>query len=282
MWMKYLRFLINIKPFRRLGSLVLLFTLLCIPGHLAAQPFMPVEEFPRVQGFFASDALNNIYSIENGVLIKTNPQGQVKTYSNRQFGNVSSVDATDPFNLVVFFKAFGNIVLLDNNLSEKNTFQARKLHLSDIPSLVCFSSKNGFWAFFPNSFQLIRFNLRGEPQNTGIDLSLAHPGMGDGVFMTESDNKLFLAANGIWVFDLYANFLFHISHIQTRHFQVKGNKVFYVNGDRLISYDFFLKQENVFLLPESRVKSFFVKNNQTIFLQTDVSLKKFTVAEKLY
>ncbi|TVQ16316.1 MAG: hypothetical protein EA361_04380 [Bacteroidetes bacterium] len=282
MWMRFLNFLANSIPLCHRTIILILLSLVLPLGTATGQHFTLDQEFIHIRGMAGVDGLNNIYTVHNGVLDKHTPDGQVFTYSNRQAGPVTKVHFADPLNIMVFFQDFGHVVFLDKNLSEKNLIQGGMLHDADLPSVVCFSFKNGFWAWFPNAFQLSRFNLRGGLEVAGQDLSLEFPSLGRVNFMVEKDDQIFLAANGLWIFDLHANFIFRIPHIQTHHFQVIGNKVFYMGENKLYSYDFFLKQENVFLLPETKPESFFVKDSQTIFLQTRTSLKKFVVDGNLY
>ncbi len=280
MWMKSLSFLAkssSVYP----GVAFLMFSVLFC-SHTQAQQFTLKKELPHIQGMAGADGLGNIYALYNGMLSKYTPDGQVLSYSNRQWGPVSDVRFADPLNVLVFFKDFGNVVWLDRNISEKILVQGTDLHPSDLPSAIGFSHKNGFWAWFPHAFQLSRFDIRGHTEVKGQDLSLEFPTMGQVSYIAEKDDQVFVAANGLWIFDLHANFVFRIPHIQTHHFQVIGNKVFYVSENKLYSYDFFLKQENVFLLPETKPVSFFVRNNQVLYLQTQTSLKIFEFAGELF
>ncbi len=274
MWMKFCSFWV--KPHFGFPALNLLFFGVLILSTLSSvsQQFTVVEEYQHIRGMTGVDPLDNIYAIQGGVLYKYTSGDQVLNYSNRQAGGNMQVYNADPLNILVFFPDFGQVVFLDKNLSEKNSIRGQSLHSSDLPAVVCFSQKNGFWAWFPHSFQLSRFDFHGQKEATSPDLSMEYPAMGDVKFMAEANDRVFVAANGIWVFDQHANFLFHIPHIQTHHFQVIGEKVFYLSDGKLYSYDFFLKKETVFLLPEKNPEAFFVRSNRILFLQTPTMLKK--------
>ena len=83
------------------------------------------------------------------------------------------------------------------------------------------------------------------------------------------------------VFDRHTNFLFQIPDVNVSVLQVVDQNILYLQDSHLVVYDFFLQRENVFLLPESDVKNFFVKDDK-LFLQTEVSLKKFRFTEKFH
>ena len=253
---------------------ILLFAVMINLDAFSGGEFIQVNQYKNISGFIGVDRLDNMYSIENGILIKHLSENERITYSRRAFGSVTYADVTDPLNILVFFGDFGHVVILDRNLAEKNFFSASELWSGDVPHKVTYALQNGFWAYFAGSFRLVRFNNRGHVEVKSSELITEHPDMGDVQRLSESGNKLFIAANGIWVFDHHANFLFHIREIQTDDFQIIGNSIFYLENNRLKVYDFFLREENVFLLPEKDVRSFFIKDNY-IFLQTEVSLKKF-------
>jgi hypothetical protein len=283
MWMKLNSLFCSLfKTFTFLSKYLLFLLYMGIQGELLPQEFNLVASYPSIKHFVAEDSFLKKYSIENGQVKQISQDSTILIYSNKQFGSVSEIDVSDPLNIIVFFRDFGVVTILDNNLSEKSIVLPRQMHENDLPSQVCFSSRHGFWAFFPNSFQLARFNFRGDRTQISEDLNF-NAGLYDQVlFMQESEEMIFLYANGIWVFDLYTNFLYHIKHIQTPLIQVKGKKIFYIINDRMHVYDFFLKQEDVFLLPEKEIKNFFIKNNQIVYLQTSLSLKEYNHTGTFY
>jgi len=248
-----------------------------ISKTISAQTFILEKEYSSEKNFLGEDALGNQYFLAFGELIRINASGETDAYTNRQFGSDLHVDIADPLNVLVFFKDFGNIILLDNNLTEKNSFSNQQLLSNARPGMVCTSSKNGFWAWFPDVYKLMRFDYNVTSQAVSDDMSMHYPVPGFSKYMVESNNKLFMATDtGVWVFDQHANFLFTISDLMIDYFQVFGNKIIYRKANNLHIYDFFLNQENVFLLPETHVEHFFLLNNKTIYIQTKELLRKYS------
>jgi hypothetical protein len=255
---------------------------MCITASsLQAGEFVFVEEYKSIRGFTGIDRMGNIYSIENGILSKISADGNEVSFGKRAFGPVTFADVTDPLNIIVFFANFGHVAMLDKNLAEKRSFSSSDLMSSDIADVICHSSENGFWAYFPGSFQLVRFNDRGQPEIISPDLSLDHPQMGRVKYMQESDGKLFMAADHIMVFDRHTNFLYQLPDVNVSVLQVVDQNILYLQDSHLVVHDFFLQRENVFLLPETGVKNFFLKDDR-LFLQTEVSLKKFRFTGKFH
>jgi hypothetical protein len=256
--------------------------LLLFSGSVIAQELTLVGEFADIEGFIGEDQMGSKYVVTRGVLKKIDADSRVYSYSNKQFGPVTSVDISDPLNVLVFFRDFGVVVMLDKNLSEKKVIAPQQLHDHDLPALICSSANQGFWGYFPDVGRLIRFSSRPTREIISEDLHLLFGRALNPKQLFESNDKLFLVDNGVWVFDLFANFLFKIDYILQPAVQVKGNKIFFMKENTLCVYDFFLNQETLILLPEKGVKSFHVKNNQTIYLQTDHSLKKYLFAGEFF
>jgi hypothetical protein len=239
-----------------------------------ASDFELVQEFKNVKGMIAVDKLGNIFTIEDGTLKKYDPGMNVRAYSNRRFGSVSHVDVADPLNIVVFFRDFGTVVILDQNLAEKKIFLSNQLHEFDTPHLVSSSVKGGFWGFFPVVSNLVLFNDRGMVEIRSEEINRKHPDLSTPVYMVEMDDKLYLSANGIWVFDQFGNYIYRIQQISPPFFQVQNNKIFFVNNAQLLVYDIALNTQRTIDFPEVIILSFFLLDD-IVFLQTDVSLKKF-------
>jgi hypothetical protein len=257
---------------------LLLLVLFAIYKFSFANDFTLIARYDHIKGFVAIDRLDNIYSIENGVLLKLDEKGTVLKYSNRRFGAVTHVDVRDPLNIMVFFRNFGVIAFLDRNLTEKNIFQATDLHEFDIPRAVCASSQGGFWVYYANTFRLVRYNSRGVPEVNSIDLNQKIPAFNAPVWMLERDERLFMTGKELMVFDLFANFLFRIPEVASAQIQVSGNIVYYLNNNMLYTYDLQLNETKEITLPAEHVHSFFLLGD-VIYLQTDSALEKYRYKE---
>lgn len=231
---------------------------------------VPDATFPHTGRFLGLDALGRGFSLQDGVLQMHMAGALSFSYSNASLGPVTFADMADPLNILAFHGHFGQVVFLDRNLSVRQ----RVPGTLQPGAVVCQSNQDGFWAWYPAENQLVLHNHRGQIQLRSPDLSPTQHHPGEVVFMAEHQGRLFLAGTGIWVYDLFATFLFHIPHIQAPFFQVIDRKILYLEHDQLKVYDFFLQQESVILLPEKGVESFFLADN-LLYLQTGEALKKF-------
>ena len=98
---------------------VLVSVLISLLSFYTQPEFILEKEYDIKADFISTDQLGNFYIIKNSELIKNNANNnQTLRYSNNLFGKISSIDASDPFRILVFNKDFNKIVFLDKNLTE--------------------------------------------------------------------------------------------------------------------------------------------------------------------
>ena len=67
--------------------------------------------------FLGFDNQKSIYSLKNNILTK-NSDGITYQYNNLSLGKITNVDFQNPLQIVIFYKNFNTVVLLDNQLNE--------------------------------------------------------------------------------------------------------------------------------------------------------------------
>ena len=109
--------------------------------------------------FFNADNIGNIYTIKEDELMKFLPSGKFfARYSNLKLGNITSLDATNPLKLVLYYRDFQQIVFLDNQLSVNSENVSLEKLGYEQTDLVCASANNSFWIYNKQNNELIRFN----------------------------------------------------------------------------------------------------------------------------
>ena len=97
---------------------------------------------------FTSDNLGNIYLVKGDELKKYNSKGELlKVFSNKKLGAISSIDASNPLRVLLFYKDQSQLVILDSQLSPNGNpidLLGMNLEQSDV---VCSSFNNGIWLF---------------------------------------------------------------------------------------------------------------------------------------
>ncbi|HSH65794.1 MAG TPA: hypothetical protein VLB84_08355, partial [Bacteroidia bacterium] len=119
--------------------------------RLVAQDTSRFELITTIQtnaDFFTTDNQSNIYTVKANVLTKFDKTGKLLyKYSNKNFGDITFVDASNMLKILIFYRNYLLAVFLDNTLSmngEPISFD--KLGFLQT-QLICASHNNGMWIY---------------------------------------------------------------------------------------------------------------------------------------
>ncbi len=201
---------------------------------------------------FYSDHLDNIYFIDNNKLIKIEvPTGETLEYGSLSAGDITSADVSNPFQILLFYRDFNQILFLDNKLTKLRS----EINLSDMSieqaGLVCSSVKGGIWVFCERSNRLVFFDQQFRNSHQSMILSSITGSNIKPVYMTESNDKLYLnvPGTGIIVFDRFAAYNKIIPYSGPGKFQVMGRKIIYFLDGKLMGLDIEKNEIQNLLLP---------------------------------
>ena len=200
--------------------------------------------YPVLGDNFTADHLGNIYWIAGTRLLRFHTHtGSTDSYSNASYGDIRFVDASDPFNILVFHYRSQRVIWLDRNLAPKVSPGVTSFAEKEYFSIVAGSELGGFWAFHPSSARIMHYDQSFAKKAQTLPLLEILPRFGDPVAIVESDARLFVSQpeRGIAVFDLFGNFAFLIEKTGIESFQVIGNNIFFFTKTELISYNFIRK-----------------------------------------
>jgi len=208
---------------------------------------------------FNVDNLGNMYLINESELQKYNANGKLfARYSNLQLGEISSVDATNPLKILLYYRDLQQIVFLDNQLSG-NSENVSLVNLGyEQSDLVCSSTNNSFWIYNKQNNELLRFNENSQKiANTGNLKQVLQNDLNPN-FMTEHNGYLYLNCpdNGIYVFDMFGGYVKLIGIRLIRHFKVNDNILYYQKDSSMCSYNLKLFEESCKSIP------YFKQNNK--------------------
>ncbi len=217
--------------FNFLGILVGGLLPLLVLGQSASKPldYKLLHTLEISSPVFTTDQLRNVYTVtKTNEVIKYTPQGQIQfRYNNNTLGNLTFIDATDPFNLLLFYPDFRRVILLDRTLSETGAFDLFNLDVIDVPA-VGISSDNNLWIYDDLKFNLKKIDRNGRVLQESNNISLVLGKTLEPNFILERDNGLYVndPEIGILVFDLFGNY--------SRRIDVKGLVQFQIIDEQLI------------------------------------------------
>ena len=269
-----------LSGFRTLTGVLLLFVQILSPTNLFAQSkYKLVATINTESDFFTTDNQANVYVVKADELTKYDKIGkELYKYSNKNFGNISFVDASNMLRIVVFYKDFLQVVFLDNTLSlngepvslEKTGFQQAQL--------VCSSHNSGLWIYDLQNFELIRLdqNLL-KTQQTGNLSSTLNMELKPN-YLLEYDNKLSLnnPSIGVLLFDVYGTYYKTLPIKNAPRFQPIGDWVYFISDKKVKAYHTITTEEKQFDMPLQEFLNFrlelgilMLRTSNSIFLYSE-------------
>jgi len=212
--------------------------------------FSQVKTFPFNGSSLITDHFGFYYEIKNTEINKYSKSGKLDcSYSNNVLGLIASVDVSNPQKIVVYFRDFTKILILDNELAPTSeVIDLTRLEL-DETSLVCRSYNDGIWYYDPVRFELIRKDQELNTTNASGNLTNALNVNIQANYLVEYNNRLYLndPKNGVLVFDNYGTYLKTIPLYGLESFQVKDKFLIYANTNGEIElYNFFTLDKTLF------------------------------------
>lgn len=189
---------------------------------------------------FTVDNLGNIFLLDKtNQLKKLSPAGDSIAVFNdvRRFGKVYSIDATNPLKVLLYYKDFGTVVVLDRLLNVRTTLDLRKLNILQVKA-ICLSYDNGIWVYDELEAKLKRIADDGSIlDQTGDFRSQLEEAPSPSSI--EDDNRLvylYDSTKGLLVFDYFGTLKNKIPFTGWQDFQVVGKYIVGRKGDLLERY----------------------------------------------
>lgn len=232
-----------------------------------------IKSFPVNGKTIAADEFKNSYVVndENNV-IKLDSIGKLRAiYSENKYGKVSSLDATNPFTILSFYKDFNTAMTLDINMSAKRLYKFSAAGIKNAAA-ACMSYDNGIWVFDNADQKLKKINQNYETVtespaiNQMIDLNI-NPN-----FMIEREQMIFVndPKLGIFVFDIFGSYFRSFQITGLNNFQVINKQLVCYKDSKLYTFDIRSSKENTIALPKvtAKIKEINVTRNYLVLLTT--------------
>lgn len=201
---------------------------------------------------FATDKVQQIYLISpTNEVIKYAPDGTEQfRYNNNFLGILQNLDATNPFNLLLFYPDFQTLVTLDRTLSETGRLNLFDLNINFIKT-VATSNDNQIWLYDDVSFQLKQIDAQGNLIIESVELNQLLPNFTNVTQMIARNNELYIndPNQGIFIFDRFAQFSKQLEIKSARFFQVIDDQLLALIEDELVIFDLTTFRSATFPLP---------------------------------
>jgi len=159
---------------------------------------------------FNVDAIGNIYA--------TTPTDQLKkiktdgiliaVYNDvKRFGKISAIDVHNPLKVLVYYKNYSAIVMLDKLLSFRNQIELKPLQIFDVNAAAT-TYDNSVWIYDEQNFKIKKLDDKGLLLLEFADLRTLFNIAPSAEKLIDEDNQLYLIdkEQGVFVFDYYGAF----------------------------------------------------------------------------
>ncbi|RYY31243.1 MAG: hypothetical protein EOO04_01970 [Chitinophagaceae bacterium] len=190
---------------------------------------------------FTVDNLGNCYTISStGQLKKFTAEGDSAAVFNdvRRYGKLHSIDVTNPLKVLLYFKSFSTILILDRFLNVRSAIDLRKQNLFQVKAIGQ-SYDNNIWVFDELESKLKKVSDDGRIIDQSADFRMLFDSMPSPQFIVDQDKLVHLydSTKGVYFFDYYGAFKNRIIFTGWSDFTVINKVMFGRDGDYLYSYE---------------------------------------------
>lgn len=202
---------------------------------------------------FTADNLDNVYLFTStDQLKKLNANGDsVGIYNNvRKFGKVSYIDVSNPLRVLLYYKDFATIVVLDRLLNVRNTIDLRQQNIFQAQA-VGLSYDNKIWVYDELENKLKKIDEDGKLLFETPDFRQLFEQSPAPSTICDQDGFIYLydSLRGVFVFDYYGNLKNKILLTGWKDFRVVGKYLYGIKNDSLLRYQPSVFSSQALLLP---------------------------------
>ena len=250
---------------------ILIINFLCF--SLQSQEIIPAVKQSDTQLtcdiFLGFDNQKSIYSLKNNILTK-NSDGITYQYNNLSLGKITNVDFQNPLQIVVFYKNFNTVVLLDNQLNEIKKIDFNLQSTPVTIEAVALSSQNQIWIYDSISSKIGLYNVNTDTFKW-ISTMLENP-----ILYYESDYTHFYWTDinlNLYRISIYGTIekLGILPKFDVIELTKNGNSIYKID-DELYYYDLTSKSSSKIAIDEKIISKFFFRDGiLSIFTQNEIT-----------
>lgn len=201
---------------------------------------------------FTVDNLDNVYILTSTDQLKKYNAGgdSVAVFNNvKNFGKVSTIDASNPLKVLLYYKDFSTVVILDRLLNVRNTIDLRQQNIFQV-NAIALSYDNNIWLYDEGDSKLKKIDDGGKVLSETPDFRLLFNEAPHIKNIFDQDGFVYLydPEMNVFVFDYYGALRNKILINGWHDFKVAGKYIFGINNDTLHRYEI-----NTFRLDEEKL-----------------------------
>jgi hypothetical protein len=237
--------------------LYILLSLFLVTGFASAQTDTSFQFIKTIKGdivAFTVDNLDNIYLLSSTNQVKKlNANGDSVAIFNdvKKFGQATLIDVSNPLKVLLYYRDFATIVILDRLLNVRNTIDLRKHDILQVRS-VSQSYDNKIWVYDEVENKLKKIDEDGTLlQETPDFRQLFDPApLPQKIFDEDQYVYLYDSSLAVYAFDYYGALKNKILISHWQNFKVVNKYIFGSNANTLYRYNIKTFREDEWKLPE--------------------------------
>ena len=208
---------------------------------------------------FTVDNLDNVYVLTSRNQIKKfNANGDsVAIYNDiKKFGQATLVDVSNPLKILLYYKDFATVVMLDRFLNAVNSIDLRKQNIFQAKA-VGQSYDNKIWVYDEIENKLKKVDEDGKVLQETPDFRLLLGTAPSPIKIFDENRYVYVYDSifGVYVFDYYGALKNNILIDHWQNFKVAGKYMFGSRSDSLFRYSLSTFQADKWKMPEAIFKS---------------------------
>ncbi|HTD94574.1 MAG TPA: hypothetical protein VK644_12200 [Chitinophagaceae bacterium] len=208
---------------------------------------------------FTVDNLDNVYLLSSTNQVKklNNNGDSVAVFNDvKKFGQATLIDVSNPLKVLLFYRDFATIVVLDRFFTIRNIIDLRKKNILQVQAIGQ-SYDNKIWLYDELESKLKKIDEDGKVLLETPDFRQLFGTSPSPLKIFDEDQYVYLydSAQAVFVFDYYGSVKNKILISGWNNFKVAGKYIFGSKGNTLFRYDIRTFRIDEWKLPEELYKS---------------------------
>jgi len=222
---------------------IILLLVNCLTGGMYAQQDSVLKFRRLVPGeysYFNVDNLGNIYLLNSrNQLKKINSRGDSAGVFNevRRYGKLYYLDATNPLKLLLYYRNFSTVVVLDRFLNQRNVINLRQQNIFNVKSIAT-SYDNNIWVFDEGDAKLKKIDDNGSLVSETNDFRVLFDSVPspESIYDREGYVTLYDPIKGFYIFDIYGAFRNRLPFTGWKFIEVMNRDLYGFSEKKLHQY----------------------------------------------
>lgn len=210
---------------------------------------------PGVYSTFAVDNLDNIYVLTAGNQLKklTATGDSAAVYNDvKRYGQATLIDVTNPMKVLLFYRDFASVVMLDRFLNVRNSIDLRKQNIFQVKA-ISQSYDNKVWLYDEVNNRLKKIDEEGKLLLETPDFRQLFDQAPSPQLIFDQDQFVYVydSTQAVYVFDYFGTLKHKIPIKGWNNLKVIGNYIYGTTADTLYRYSPRTFRTESWLMPEA-------------------------------